>query len=91
METPDASGHVFNIGNTQEISMMDLAKQVREAAGSRSEIVLVPYEKAYEDGFEDMPRRIPALAKMKSFVGWEPTIQLPQIISDVIEFYRKRS
>jgi UDP-glucose 4-epimerase len=91
METPTAYGEVFNIGNTQEISMIDLAKQVREATSSRSEIVLVPYEKAYEGGFEDMPRRVPSLVKMKDHVKWEPKINLPQILSDVIEFYRRKA
>lgn len=90
MQSPDVYGEVFNVGNTHEISMMDLAKQVREATGSRSEIVLVPYEEAYEGGFEDMPRRVPSLAKMKERVQWEPKIGLVQTISDVIEFYRRK-
>ncbi|HEX2569738.1 MAG TPA: GDP-mannose 4,6-dehydratase [Polyangia bacterium] len=89
MRKPEAYGQVFNVGNNQEISIHDLAKQVREIAGSRSEIVFVPYEKAYEEGFEDMPRRVPDISKIHEFVGWEPTIALPQILSDVVEYYRR--
>jgi UDP-glucose 4-epimerase len=88
MQKPEAYGQVFNIGNNQEISIIDLARQVREVAKSRSEIVLIPYEQAYEEGFEDMTRRIPDLTKIKSFVGWQPTIQLPQILSDVVDSFR---
>ena len=83
-----SSGQVFNIGNTFEITMADLAKQVREMCGSKSEIVLVPYEKAYEQGFEDMPRRVPDLAKIKKAINWQPTIALTQILTDVIEYQR---
>ena len=89
MQKPEAYGQVFNIGNNQEISINDLAKQVREVAKSKSEIVLVPYEKAYEEGFEDMPRRVPDITKIKGIIGWQPTIQLPQILSDVVEYYRR--
>jgi UDP-glucose 4-epimerase len=89
MRKPEAYGQVFNVGNNQEISIHDLARQVREIAGSRSEIVFVPYEKAYEEGFEDMPRRVPDISKIQEFVGWQPTIALPQILSDVVEYYRR--
>jgi UDP-glucose 4-epimerase len=88
MDKPEAYGNVFNIGNNQEITIHDLAKQVREVAQSKSEIVFIPYEKAYEQGFEDMPRRVPDTSKIKSFIGWQPTIALPQILSDVVEFLR---
>ena len=88
MEKPEAYGQVFNIGNNQEISMHDLAKQVRELAESKSEIVFIPYEKAYEQGFEDMPRRVPDTAKIKKLLGWQPTIALPQILTDVVEHFR---
>jgi UDP-glucose 4-epimerase len=88
LDTDRAYGQVFNIGNNEEISIMDLAKQVREICQSRSEIVLVPYEKAYEAGFEDMPRRVPDISKINLFIGWKPTIGLPQILSDVVEHSR---
>ena len=89
MQRPEAYGQVFNIGNNQEISILDLARQVREMTKSKSEIVMVPYDKAYEEGFEDMPRRVPDISKIKSFIGWQPAIGLPQILSDVVEFQRK--
>ena len=80
---------VFNIGNNVEITIGDLAKQVREMCASKSEIVYIPYEKAYEQGFEDMPRRVPDLSKIKNTIGWLPTIALPQILNDVIEHQRR--
>ena len=89
MDYDPAYGNVFNIGNNVEITIGDLAKQVREMCNSKSEIVLVPYEKAYEQGFEDMPRRVPDLGKIRSAIGWQPTIELPQILSDVIEHQRR--
>ncbi|HZU82532.1 MAG TPA: GDP-mannose 4,6-dehydratase, partial [Polyangiaceae bacterium] len=89
MDRPEAYGHVYNIGNAEEITIHDLARQVREVAQSKSEIVFIPYEKAYEQGFEDMPRRIPDTTKIRDLIGWQPTIALPQILADVVEFYRR--
>lgn len=91
LESDRAYGQVFNIGNNEEISIMDLARQVREICKSRSDIVLVPYEKAYEQGFEDMPRRVPDITKIHEHIGWRPTIGLPQILADVIEHERRSS
>jgi UDP-glucose 4-epimerase len=84
-----AYGQVFNIGNNNEISIGDLARQVREMCNSKSEIVLIPYEKAYEQGFEDMPRRVPDLGKIAGAIQWKPSIALPQILTDVIDFYKR--
>jgi UDP-glucose 4-epimerase len=89
MEAPAAYGEVFNIGNTGETSILDLAREVLRLTGSKSEIVFVPYEEAYEPGFEDMPRRVPDLAKIKGLIGWEPTIGLTQILNDVIDSHRR--
>jgi UDP-glucose 4-epimerase len=89
MDHESAYGNVYNIGNNVEISMNDLAKQVREMCGSKSEIVLIPYEKAYEHGFEDMPRRVPDLSKIKKAIAWQPTIALAQILTDVIDHQRR--
>jgi UDP-glucose 4-epimerase len=89
METEKTYGQVYNIGNNNEITIGDLAKQVREMCNSKSEIVYVPYEKAYEHGFEDMPRRVPDVAKIGAAIGWKPTIALQQILTDVIEFHRR--
>ncbi|HEY1357626.1 MAG TPA: GDP-mannose 4,6-dehydratase [Thermoleophilaceae bacterium] len=91
MGRDDAYGDVFNIGSTEEVSILDLARRVREAAGSSSEIELVPYEQAYEEGFEDMQRRIPDIGKLDGLIGWQPTRDLSQILSDVVEHRRARS
>jgi len=85
---PRAVGQVFNIGNPEEISILDLAKRVRDAAGSRSEIVLIPYDQAYEAGFEDMPRRVPNISKIRNLVGYAPTMSLDEILTRVIEEQR---
>jgi UDP-glucose 4-epimerase len=88
--TPSARGRVFNVGNDEEITMLELAKRVRDAAGSRSEIVLVPYEKAYSAGFEDMPRRVPDLTRLESTCGFRPRTPLSSIIEDVLTDQRAR-
>jgi UDP-glucose 4-epimerase len=89
METESTYGQVFNIGNNVEITIGDLAKQVRELCQSKSEIVYIPYEKAYEQGFEDMARRVPDVSKIQGAIGWKPSIPLTQILTDVIEFQRR--
>ena len=86
---PKAIGEVFNIGNKQEVTILKLAEMVKAATGSSSQIVFVPYDKAYEAGFEDMPRRVPDLAKVHKLIGYEPKVQLDEIISAVIEYFRK--
>jgi len=87
-EHPDAPGEVFNIGNdSEEISILELARRVKQRTGSPSEITLVPYDKAYEQGFEDMPRRVPELAKIRALIGYEPQVQLDEILSRVIEHF----
>ena len=80
----DFHGEVFNIGSTEEISMLELSDRVRDAAGSESAIHLIPYEEAYEPGFEDMPRRVPDTSKIEGTLGWRPTRDLPSILDDVI-------
>jgi UDP-glucose 4-epimerase len=86
----NAIGEVFNIGNSEEVTILKLAELVKARTGSRSEIVFVPYDKAYEAGFEDMPRRVPDLTKVRKLVGYEPKIQLNEIITKVIEYFRSR-
>jgi len=88
MDDERAYGEVFNVGSTEEVSIQELAEQVRDAAGSESEVAFVPYEEAYEEGFEDMRRRIPDLSKIKGLLGWEPTMGLNETLSDVIEAQR---
>ncbi len=91
IEAPGAVGQVFNIGNTEEISIRALAERIRSMTGSRSEIVLIPYEEAYEAGFEDMPRRVPALGKIRALIGYEPTVQLDEILQRVVAHSRTGS
>ena len=79
-------GKVINIGNDFEISINDLAKKVIIDTNSKSEIVYVPYEEAYGDGFEDMERRVPNIELIKSLVGWEPKRDLSTMISDIADF-----
>ena len=88
MERDDVYGEVFNIGSEDEVAIIDLAKRVKEATGSPSEIKLVPYDEAYEAGFEDMQRRIPDTTRIRERIGWEPTKSLDQILADVIEEHR---
>lgn len=89
MEADSAVGNVFNIGNTEEIMILDLAERVRTLTGSRSEIVFIPYAVAYEEDFEDMPRRVPALEKIGRTIGWAPTIALTEILESVIEHQQR--
>ena len=88
VDEPRAIGQVFNIGNQQEVTILKLAEMVKARTGSSSEIVFIPYDKAYEAGFEDMPRRVPDLRKVHQLVGYEPKVQLDEIITRVIEYFR---
>ncbi len=88
MQAEEAHGQVYNIGATEEVSIMQLAERVRQLAQSESEIVTVPYDEAYEEGFEDMPRRIPDTSKVSALLGWKPTMDLDQILTDVVESHR---
>ncbi|HEX8156209.1 MAG TPA: GDP-mannose 4,6-dehydratase [Solirubrobacteraceae bacterium] len=81
-----AYGEVFNIGSQEEISIMSLAERVRELTSSDSEIRLIPYGEAYEEGFEDMPRRLPDIAKIERTLGWTPTRSLDEILADAVSF-----
>jgi nucleoside-diphosphate-sugar epimerase len=87
MDDEQAVGEVFNIGSDQEITIGDLAKKVKELTNSGSEIVLVPYDEAYEEGFEDMPRRVPNISKVNKQVGFQPAMNLEGILRSVIEFH----
>jgi UDP-glucose 4-epimerase len=89
IDEPRAVGQVFNIGNGQEISIGDLASMVKRMTGSASEIVRIPYDQAYEAGFEDMPRRVPDISKVKALVGYRPTVELDEILTRVIEYFRQ--
>jgi len=84
-EHPAAVGQIFNIGATEEVAIIELARRVKEKTRSSSEIVLVPYSEAYEAGFEDMRRRVPDIRKIEALVGYRPTRTLDQILDRVIE------
>jgi UDP-glucose 4-epimerase len=85
---PQAVGEVFNVGNDrEEITILGLAERVKLRAKSTSKITLIPYEKAYEEGFEDMQRRVPALDKLRALTGYEPQVQLDEILDRVIAYF----
>lgn len=85
---PQAVGEVFNIGNTTEITMNALAERIRQMTGSLSEIVHIPYDRAYEQGFEDMPRRVPDISKIQRLTGYQPSVELDEILERVIADFR---
>jgi UDP-glucose 4-epimerase len=85
---PNAVGEVFNIGNKEEVSILKLAEMVKSMTGSSSPIEFIPYDQAYEQGFEDMPRRVPDLTKVHTLTGYEPKVQLTEIITKVIDHIR---
>jgi UDP-glucose 4-epimerase len=86
---PRAVGEVFNVGNTEEISILALAERIRDLTGGRSEIVTIPYDQAYETGFEDMPRRVPDLAKISHLIGYAPVVGLDEILERVVDHFQK--
>src|SRR5437763_1108418 len=86
---PRAAGNVFNVGSTEEVSIAGLARRIIEHTGSSSEISMIPYEEVYGDGFEDMFRRVPDIAKIKSWTGWSPSRSLDEIIDDVADDLRR--
>jgi len=89
IDSDKAVGQVFNVGNNSQISIIELAEKVIEITGSKSSIEKIAYEKAYPEGFEDMQRRVPDISKIKRVLGWEPKINLDQIIKDVAVFNSK--
>ena len=89
-EHPAAVGEVYNIGSNREVTILQLAEQIKQLAQSDSEIVFVPYEEAYEEGFEDMMRRVPSIAKINDLIGYTPKITLDEILTSVIEYDRAR-
>ncbi|MCK4427388.1 MAG: GDP-mannose 4,6-dehydratase [candidate division Zixibacteria bacterium] len=89
MEHPQATGEVFNVGNSEEISINDLASLVKKMVGSESQIVHIPYDEAFEKGFEDMQRRVPDITKVKKLIGFNPTVSLEESIKKIVEYYRK--
>jgi UDP-glucose 4-epimerase len=90
IDEPKAVGQVFNIGNGREITISDLAEKVKKLTGSKSEIVRIPYDQAYESGFEDMPRRVPDITKISTLVGYRPSVELDEMLDRVVEYFRQQ-
>ena len=90
MVEPRAIGQVFNVGNTEEVTIEGLATRIKAQTASSSPIVKIPYDQAYEAGFEDMPRRVPHLEKIRDLIGYEPKVGLQEIIERVVADYRSR-
>jgi len=88
IDNPKAIGDVFNLGSLEEITIEELAKKVIQITKSNSKVVYIPYDKAYEEGFEDMPRRVPDITKIHNLIDFRPTVNLNGIIEDVVKYYR---
>jgi UDP-glucose 4-epimerase len=89
-QDPRAIGEVFNLGNEEEVSIRELAERVKAQIGSASPIVTIPYDEAYESGFEDMPRRVPDIGKVRALIGFEPKVKLDEILQLVIADQKNR-
>lgn len=89
MEHPKAIGGVFNIGSENEISINELAKKIKKMTNSNSEIIHIPYEEVYGQGFEDMQRRTPNISKIKKLIGYNPKVSLDEIIKEVTEYFKR--
>ncbi|MDD2688906.1 MAG: GDP-mannose 4,6-dehydratase [Candidatus Omnitrophica bacterium] len=90
IDEPKAVGEVFNIGSQEEISIEKLAREIIKITKSSSKIKYIPYEKAYEEGFEDMQRRIPDISKINKLIGFKPTYTLAEIIKDIVSYVKKQ-
>jgi UDP-glucose 4-epimerase len=90
VQEPRAVGQVFNVGNGYEITIRELAERVKAITNSTSPIVTVPYDQAYESGFEDMPRRVPDTTRIRELIGYEPKVQLDEILESVVAYFQQR-
>ncbi|RJP28976.1 MAG: NAD-dependent epimerase/dehydratase family protein [Candidatus Omnitrophota bacterium] len=90
MNEPKAVGDVFNIGSQEEVSIENLANQIIDITASNSKIAYIPYEKAYEEGFEDMQRRVPDTSKIEKLIGFKSTYNLKQIIKDIVVYLKEK-
>lgn len=90
IDNPKAVGEVFNLGSQEEVSIKELAEKVIELTGGKSKITYIPYEKAYEEGFEDMQRRIPDITKVHNLINYKPTVNLEGILKSVIEYFKNK-
>jgi len=89
MQEPRAQGQVFNVGSQEEITIKELAQQIIQLTQSSSRIIYIPYDQAYEEGFEDMQRRVPDIKKIQDLIGYRPTADLESILKSVIEYFKK--
>lgn len=89
-EHPQAVGQIFNLGSTEEVTILELAERAKEVTKSSSPIVFIPYEQAYAAGFEDMPRRVPSLEKANRLIGYRPTVGLDGILRSVNDYFAQR-
>ncbi len=89
MDHPAAVGEIFNIGSTEEVTIAELAELVKVLTGSPSDIVCVPYTEAYGEGFEDMPRRVPDISKVRALIGFRPRVALEDILKRVIAYFKE--
>jgi len=87
-EAPAAVGEIYNVGTQEEITIRELAERVLARTGSASGITMVPYDEAYEKGFEDMQRRVPSLDKIRAAIGWQPAVRLDETLDEVIAYFR---
>jgi UDP-glucose 4-epimerase len=90
LDTPAAIGQVFNIGSSQEITIEGLANLIKTKLNSSSLISYTPYDQAYEEGFEDMPRRVPSTAKIERMVGWHTSVSLDTTIDLIAEYFQQK-
>lgn len=90
MNTPRAEGEIFNIGSAESVSIVELAKKIRDLCNSNSQIVLVPYAKAFSDDFEDMLYRVPDISKIKQLTGFTPKYKLEEMLKVIIDNYRSK-
>ncbi|MGH9803520.1 MAG: NAD-dependent epimerase/dehydratase family protein, partial [Blastocatellia bacterium] len=90
IENEQATGEVYNIGGDQEVTILQLAERIKALTNSASPITFVPYDQAYEAGFEDMQRRVPDTTKLRNLIGYQPTFTLDEILNDVIAYQRAK-
>ncbi|MCI0337945.1 MAG: GDP-mannose 4,6-dehydratase [Acidobacteria bacterium] len=90
IEHPHAIGEIYNVGGDYEVSILQLAERIKELTGSTSKIVFLPYDKAYEEGFEDMQKRVPDISKIRKLIGYQPNFSLDEILMSVIEYQRQK-
>ncbi|GAG77430.1 unnamed protein product, partial [marine sediment metagenome] len=88
MQNSQSPGQVFNLGSQEEITIKGLAEKIIQFTHSNSQVVYIPYDQAYEEGFEDMQRRVPDISKIQNLIGYRPTVNLEGILKSVIEYFK---